>query len=1090
MATTQRSTPPPGIAIGLIGGLSVTGPRSAIPRDELGRRATVVLARLALAGGQPVTRQSLADAVWGDPLPRSWPAALRNVVSEVRRGLDRCGIPAALFHSAADDGYLLRLPADAHIDVVALRHDVEGAEAALHVADDATAAAAAERCLAVTTREVLPGHAEPWIDAVRLEVADLRIRALAVSAQAALALGDAPAAERRARTLVAIAPLREDGHRLLMRSLAADGNNAAALDAYAACRRVLRERLGASPSRPTEDLFLSLLGERPGAAQPSRARPAALIARPLLRLANHSPFVGREQMLARLRARLELARTAGPLVTWVSGEPGIGKSRLAAELAVRAGEDGVSVLYGRCEERLAVPYALWIDALAVHPDGVEADPARRYDTIKAGLRAAAGSGALVVLDDVHWATQAELNVVRALLTDPAEIPVLLLLLGREDTGAGAAGPSVDDPRVEALSLAPLNPQEIAELARLAGPADAADSAQQLWERSGGNALLATALLNAGLPDGAHSRRIRVEDLVRDRLARLPAGAESLLRVAAVAGTTFDRDHVARAAGLDEATATRLIDAALSAHLVVPGQASASGRLEFRHGLLRDALVEAMTATERAATHARLGAAVRADSRDPAAHVVAADHLSSAGGTGVASRAVHYALPVTRAAYRAGVYDDVVAIASRTLAILGTDDAYADARLDLRVLLGGAQRALGDPAGFGTLAAAFADAEERDDPLRMADAALALSHAGALGEEMFVDDQFLDLYARSLARLGAADPARRALLLSRLASGHAWRHSRQRSRDAVTEAIGIVRGLGDDGVTAAVLAAARRSATGFGDLAFQQEIERGLIACLEARPDPGLEVSTALWRYDTAVQLGEGSDLERLLHTAGRHAGTLQMGHYQHSLAYEYASLALLRGRVAEADDLVERAARIGLDRGIDPTVVQAIRLAQLLLVRFEQHRLGDLREEAAAFFEPAALPPWLGVVAYIDAETGRTDRVAERLDEMLADFARQGPTAICTVGLLALMANPVARAGDLQRIRRMFDLLRPYQGQGGLLAVFAGPVDYHLGLLANAAGNTGLAHRLLTSAAAFARRLGAPRWERRCTQRLPRRPAP
>ncbi len=116
-------------------------------------------------------------------------------------------------------------------------------------------------------------------------------------------------------------------------------------------------------------------------------------------------------------------------------------------------------------------------------------------------------------------------------------------------------------------------------------------------------------------------------------------------------------------------------------------------------------------------------------------------------------------------------------------------------------------------------------------------------------------------------------------------------------------------------------------------------------------DPGLRARTAQWRFDTSVERGRGEQLERLLELAGENARGLRMGNYHHSVGYARAALALLRGRVGEADALVERARMIGLERGVDPTVVDAVRLFQLIGVRHEQRRLAELCEEAHLFIE-------------------------------------------------------------------------------------------------------------------------------------------
>lgn len=249
-------------------------------------------------------------------------------------------------------------------------------------------------------------------------------------------------------------------------------------------------------------------------------------------------------------------------------------------------------------------------------------------------------------------------------------------------------------------------------------------------------------------------------------------------------------------------------------------------------------------------------------------------------------------------------------------------------------------------------------------------------------------------------------------------------------------------------------------------------------------DSPLGLALGLWRFDTAVIGGQGEHLEELLEEAARHARASAWGRGQHSLAYEQASLALLRGRVEEADQLVERAALIGHRVGVDPVFVTAIRLAQLTVVRAEQGRLGELRDEAAAFFGPSGIPAWLGLVASIDASLGEAAGAGEPIRAVVEDFAARGPSGLCPPGLLAVMAAPAVRSGDPELLARLHDLLVPFSGRGGYFACFAGPIDHHLGILAHALGRREEADGRFAAAGDFARRVGAPRWQARAAAAL------
>jgi DNA-binding SARP family transcriptional activator len=1123
---TQRLIEPGTVAIRLAGDVVIQSRIETLGGATLGgQRAKIALARLAMEAGSTVPRDILADAIWADRPPPSWVPALRNVIAAVRRWLETAEFLGLVALDSAGEGYRLSLPTGSTVDLVLVTSDTRRAEQAAREGDHAAALRIAEQALLTASLPVLAGAEGEWVDGVRSQLEASRLRLDRVSGEAALALGDAARAEQVARRLIAAAPLREDAHRLLMRSLYAAGNRGEALTAYDTCRRMLADELGAMPSAPTEALFLEILAE----TQSERAalgpvRTTATTAGPLLLVQRQTPFVGRTELLDLLVSRLGVAVDAGPLLVVVSGEPGLGKTRLAAEVAASANAAGVNVLYGRADDRIALPYGSVLEALDTglaalgsgeaaqrlgdhrgvlgpllpslaeahersEPTGIhDLDRSRVQQAILAALRLVANPrGALLVLDDMQWASRLELGVVEAIVRESSCLPLLVLVLARGAGDEACLEALGYHPRIERLALEPLTLDEITELARVnrAPAADLEEIASGVWRMSGGNPLLASELLRSWQPDGEHQRPVRIEELVRERLAELPARAQEVLRAAAVAGHEFDPRIVAAASAADLGEGLAALDSARRAGLLVAATRD-PGWLAFRHALVRSSLLELLAPEIRLRIHQRLGSVLEIEAEpDRGAVVSLAYHFGAAAPLGEWRRAVRYALPVARAAYDAGVYEDVITVTSRTLqALADAADPDPGARLALEILLGGAQRALGETRGYDTLRDAFAAARAQGDPLRMADAALAFSEAGAASEELMVDDGLLDLYEEAIAALGATDLDRRAALLGHLAGAYAWRRSGAESRRAADEALALARELGEDATVARVLTTARRSLSGTVQLGQQLRLEDELFGLAERLDDPGQWVRTSLWRFDTSVERGHGDQLERLLETAAENARGLRAGNYHHSLTYAQAALALLRGRRANADVLVERAAAVGRERGLDATVVEAIRLIQLIGVRHEQHRLHDLRDEAGAFFGNAGVPEWMGALAFIDGELGRLETVGSGVDALLDGFEAGGARTVSPVGFVAHMAAPIARLDDPMRAARAYELILPFTGQGAYFAYFAGPMDYHLGLLARTANREQDAREHLADAVAFCQRLGAPRWQARCEAAL------
>jgi DNA-binding SARP family transcriptional activator len=391
------------VAVSLLGGLRVTAPGVEFAGGSIGRRAELILARLVLDPGTPVSREALADAVWGSALPASWRGSLRNAIVELRRGLADAGLEGRMEVVAARDGYMLALVAGSSVDLVLLRDEADEAARLLDEGDHSGALEVAAPSLTSTVRTVLPGGGEEWVEGLRAEVAGLWTRLRLVAGEAALARDDPGRAERLARDLAEDLPWREDVHRLLIRALRAAGRRAEALAVYDGFRRMLARELGAHPAPATQALFLEILTEE-RAEQPlepdsgSADLPAAGA---LLRLAEGTPFVGRVELLRWLLGRARVATEGGAFVACVSGEPGIGKTRLAAELAIACRREGMGVLYGRAEDRSGPPYAALAGALEVGLAGVERPHLLRRRAGGAGDIAAlapGGRGAAALLD--------------------------------------------------------------------------------------------------------------------------------------------------------------------------------------------------------------------------------------------------------------------------------------------------------------------------------------------------------------------------------------------------------------------------------------------------------------------------------------------------------------------------------------------------------------------------------------------------------------------------------------------------------------------------------------------------------------------
>ncbi|HET7487532.1 MAG TPA: EAL domain-containing protein [Acidimicrobiales bacterium] len=234
----------------VLGRLTVEGD-SGGQQGPGGRRGELVFAYLAVEHRRLVTRDELADALWPDLLPDTWAAALRGVVSDVRRYLDGAGLDGGSVLERSQRGYRFRLPGDAVLDVDEAEAAAEEARALLD-ADPPRAADRARRAAELAGLPFLPEHEGAWVDGVRRRIGSLHVAALELEARALARAGDHRGAADAAERLVLADPFAEPAHQLRIGLLTAAGDRAGALRAYDECRRVLAEELGVAPSAATE----------------------------------------------------------------------------------------------------------------------------------------------------------------------------------------------------------------------------------------------------------------------------------------------------------------------------------------------------------------------------------------------------------------------------------------------------------------------------------------------------------------------------------------------------------------------------------------------------------------------------------------------------------------------------------------------------------------------------------------------------------------------------------------------------------------------------------------------------------------------
>jgi DNA-binding SARP family transcriptional activator len=583
----------------LLGGVDLRfGKRRLAPLESA--RAETLLAYLLLHRDTPQPRQGLAFLLWPDSTERQAHTNLRKVVHNLRRALP---------------------DADRLIDIgprtlqwrpdVPVWLDVDHFERAL-------ADGRLEEAVETYRGELLEGRYDQWLVGERERLAALHLEALERLTRRYGQHRRWPEATRYAERLVAHDPLREESHRLLIQVCHSAGDRARAVRSYHVCATTLRRELGIEPSTATRALYESLVeGSPAGVCMPQAALATTRWRSGGRDAPERPPFVGRAVERARLAAAWREAAAGRAQLVLITGEAGVGKTRLVEELTADTGAVTVEaraysaegpVAYGiatawlrsqpvasrlaRLERPHLTELARLLPELAENvaaPESLpEAELRRRlFDAIARALLAA-GEPLLVIVDDAQWADAQSLRLIHYLMraAPSARLLVAATVRGEElDPGHPVLGVRVGVQalaRLTEVELDRLDREETALLAEgiIGAPLDAAQL-ERLYGDSEGNPLFVVEALQPDAPEAAP----RVQAVIAGRLSRLSPSAAELARVAAAVGRSFTVDVLAAATGLGEQALVAALDELWRRGIV---RAHGPNAYDFSHGRIREA----------------------------------------------------------------------------------------------------------------------------------------------------------------------------------------------------------------------------------------------------------------------------------------------------------------------------------------------------------------------------------------------------------------------------------------------------------------------------------------------------------------------
>lgn len=660
---------PPGVHVEVCGQLTAHTVAGALCGADLGsRKARQVLLLLAGEEHRTMPVDGIVDALWGSAPPDHARRVVASLVSRLRSTLGR----EVIVGNA--EGY--RLAAAVTVDLDEARALVAEARSRLDETAPGLAVAAGERALRLL--------ASPPLDdtdsgGVRAEHARLQRQARLVVGTALVDVDRPESAVPLASDALATDPLDEEAARLSMVAHSAAANPGAALRTYESLRRSLRQALGSDPSPASAALHAALLhGDTliaPRSDGPSRgAARRSTTVDPALAPSAGLPFAGRVGELGLLeRHWSDAARGLGGLVL-IAGEAGVGKTRLATQVADLAHRTGGLVLEARCFEAerslliQPISEALGVAVARLSPDvvgrasaGHEDELVRIVPTLPAAPAAARRGNAsehtserlderptdhrtveverqrtfeavgafvaalariqpvLLSLDDLQNASSLTIEAIHYLRRVMATAPLLVVATVRPTEGAAAL--RLLSPVAERIDLGPLEPDAVAELASAAGHGERAGEIRQ---RTGGHALFVVEILR-DLASGGNGRPDTLQTAVLGRLAQCGPTVGAVLRAGSVLGSAFDPLLAASIAGETPAAALGACETALAARLL----AVRGSHYEFANDLIRDAVYAAQPEPSRIAQH-RLAADLLVDQPEVVAgHALAAGEIRRA-----------------------------------------------------------------------------------------------------------------------------------------------------------------------------------------------------------------------------------------------------------------------------------------------------------------------------------------------------------------------------------------------------------------------------------------------------------------------------
>lgn len=849
-------------------------------------------------------------------------------------------------------------------------------------------------------------------------------------------------------------------------------------------------------------------------------------------------LVDREVELRELREALDSALQGRGEIALIGGEAGIGKTRLAEELAREAADRGALVVWGSCWEAGGAP-AFWpwtqaLRELAGHeatgealrslgraagfvsmlvPElGVPEDAAQemspaearvlQFDAVAALLgRVAASQPLVVVLDDLHSADESSLLLVRFVAQRLRSMALLVVGTYRalESRVAPGGGATVADIRTATrLSLLGLGRPDVARMLEgVAGEAPADRLATLVHEVTDGNPLFVLELarspeLEVAAAGFAGATALRLTEGIRGaiggRLELLDEAVLEVLRVAAVVGREIEVPLLRRVVGVGAVELAAALETGVGAGVLDRRGTTLAYR--FHHELFRLTLYDGLPMERRLALHAKVGAAIEGEHGDHLEPHLAslAHHFGLVATTGSAEKALDYAVRAAEQEVAKHAYVEAAALYQQAIALTDlVPEAQVRERSRLLVEMGEALHGAGRRAEAEAAFLEAADAaREIDDPELLGRAAFGFGQ-GTFSAGV-VDRRLIGLLEEALEALPEKGELRVNLLM-RLAMELHYSDEADRAAALGDEAITIARALGDPIAISLALESRVMARAGPENVDERLQTADEVLELAERGGRAMGALSGRIWRICALLELARTEEARREIEAYAQLAR--EIGHPAHgwyASALE-ATIAIFAGRFDEGERRAGDAWDLGAPtREEEATQFRDVQRLMVAVARGDGKAIGVLARafEVLAARHPA-VPFFPAAAAAIELELDRPQEAGRRLRALAADRFAALPKNLSWLAALCLCAEVATTLHDRGTVETLDELLAPYEERSAVVdwaMACLGSVSRYLGLLSSALGRHDEAVDRLERAVEENARMGTRPFEARARRDL------